>query len=619
MVILNRVCWMAGGPQGGGVNVSADLFAKACVAGGLNVFGNIEYNSNIKGEHSFYRVRAWDSSVKSHVDLVSLLVALDNETIHTHAYEMAPGGGIIYDGEEVNLDMSDKGVAGVTQRTDMRLFPLPLTTIVKSLYGPNEKPNMIMKNTVMVGASFGFLEYDFSLVERTIRQMFRNKKPNVADFNVKAAKAGYDHSRENYEGVFGWKLQSDHYYGRKAPDERHLLIRGNEALAMGAIKAGLKYYAYYPITPATPIAHYLEEHSSECNVHVEQTEDEIASVCSVIGAAHTGVRAMTSTSGPGFCLMMEGIGFSSLTETPIVIGLIQRPGPSTGMPTRQDQSDLRFALHAGHGESPRVLMIPGDVEECFQMGFESFNIAEKFQIPVIILSDKHLGESYVTNKWFSMEGMAIDRGLIATEEYIRKRGSYNRYEITESGISPRALPGTPLGMFRTTGDEHTEYGSITEDAMERIRMMDKRFRKMREVEKYYPEDKRIKIYGDARADISIIGWGSTKGAILDAMDMLKSDGLHANYLQILSVAPFPSRSVKKFLDGAKKRVIIENNYAAMMSGIIREMTGVSMEHKILKYDGRPFSCDSIASCVKRVVKDSPREVVIGEQGYERVL
>lgn len=618
MTVMNRVCWMAGGPQGSGVNVSADLFARACVAGGLNVFGNIEYNSNIKGEHSFYRVRAWDFPVRSHVDLVDILVALDHETIQVHAYEMAPGGGIIYDGEEIDLTKSEKGIDGVTERTDIKLFPMPLTTIVKGLYGEGQKPNMIMKNTVSVGASFGFLQYDFSLIERVIRHLFREKKKEVGDFNVRAARAGYDYSKEQYEGEVDVKLQRDGGYERLPTPEKNMLIRGNEALAMGAMKAGLKYYSYYPITPATPVAHYLEEHSGEWNVHVEQTEDEIASVCSVVGAAHAGTRAMTSTSGPGFCLMMEGLGFASLTEIPIVIGLIQRPGPSTGMPTRQDQSDLRFALHAGHGESPRVILIPGDVEECFRFGFEAFNIAEKFQMPVIILSDKHVGESYISQRWFSEENMSVDRGLLATEEEIRKKGKYLRYEITDNGISPRSIPGTPLGMFRTTGDEHTEYGSITEDAMERVRMMEKRFRKMHEVEKYLPEERRVKAFGPSGAGVSIIGWGSTKGAILDAMEMLKSEGVSANYLQITCANPFPKNIVKKFIESSGKRIVIENNYSGIMAGVIREQTGASIEHKIVKYDGRPYSCDIVVKAVKKILKEDITELAVGEHDYVKV-
>jgi 2-oxoglutarate ferredoxin oxidoreductase subunit alpha len=606
---------MIGGPQGSGINSVAENFAKACIRGGLHIFANIEYHSNIKGEHSYYRLRVESEAPRSHVDWVDLLVALDRETIfgdvnkphpthRGHRHEVSPGGGIIYD-RGLNLTPDSFG------RDDIKLFPIPyMDLLVDALkeFGKDKELSkyQVMVNTIALGASLGLADYDFDLATEAIREGFTGRKASLGDLNVSAAKRGFDYAKKSFgEDAFPTKLRKQPLSGRR------MMIRGVQAVAIAKLKAGCGFQTYYPITPATDESEYLESHQKDYNMIVVQAEDEISAINMATGAAHAGLRSSTSTSGPGFSLMAEGLGWAGITEAPgPVVVLYQRAGPATGLPTRTEQADLRFALHAAHGEFPRIIIAPGDVVETYYDTFDSFNYAEHYQVPVILLTDKFLASTYQDIVPFNGDGLKVDRGDMVRESDLATDTDYRRYRWTELGISPRAIPGQKGGIFWTTGDEHDEYGHITEAPDIRIKMMRKRMRKIELAGEVIPDAKKATLHGPKSAPITLVGWGSSKGAILDGMEDLKSDGIETNFLQVRYVNPFPTNFVQQVLGSARRKIAIENNYSAQMAGLIREKTGIAMDNTIVKFDGRPFSQNEIYEGVKDILKNGIKEVTV---------
>src|SRR5881397_381598 len=520
---------MIGGPQGSGINSVAENFGKACIRGGLHVFANIEYHSNIKGEHSYYRLRVDSRELQSHVDWVDLLVALDKETLFgdlnkvhpTHAghrHEVSPGGGIIYD---ASLKLSPEAFG----RDDITLFPIPyMDLLIDALkeFGKERELSkyQVMVNTIALGASLGLVNYDFGLASEAIKEGFTGRKAALGELNISAAQHGYDYAAKMFgDNTFPIRLQ------RRALGGRRMMIRGVQAVAIGKVKAGCGFQTYYPITPATDESEYLESHQGTYNMIVVQAEDEISAINMATGAAHAGLRSSTSTSGPGFSLMAEGLGWAGITEAPgPVIILWQRAGPATGLPTRTEQADLRFVLHAAHGEFPRMVIAPGDSVETYYDTFDAFNYADRYQVPVIVMVDKFIASTYRDVPLFDMSGMKVDRGDLLQEADLARSTDYRRYQFNELGISPRAIPGQKGGIFWTTGDEHDEYGHITEAPDIRIKMMRKRMRKVELAGEVIPDAKKATIHGPKTAPVTLIGWGSTKGAILDAMDDLRAEG-----------------------------------------------------------------------------------------------
>jgi 2-oxoglutarate ferredoxin oxidoreductase subunit alpha len=390
-----------------------------------------------------------------------------------------------------------------------------------------------------------------------------------------------------------------------------MVIRGVQAVGIAKFRAGCAFQTYYPITPATDESEYLESHQKDYNIVVVQTEDEISALLMATGAAHAGVRAATSTSGPGFSLMAEGLGWAGHTEAPgPVVILWQRAGPSTGLPTRTEQGDIQFVLHAGHGEFPRIAIAPGDVMECFYDTFDAFNYAERFQMPVIVLADKYLASSYRTAEIPDTSELKVDRGLIVTEAGLEGQGPYKRYAFTPLGISPRTFPGTRAGIFHTTGDEHDELGSITENSENRIKMMQKRMRKLQVAAELIQDSKKVNFFGPPKADVTLVGWGSTKGPILDAMQDLEADAIRCNFLQVRYLNPFPTDLVSKYLSNSNRKVLVEGNFSGQLGALIREHTGIGMDRKVLKYNGRPFSQNEVYEGVKDVIKNGTKEVVM---------
>ena len=542
------------------------------------------------------------------------MVALDKETLfgdihkefptHSgHKNEVSPGGGIVYDAA-LKLKPEDIG------RPDVNLYPVPyLDVLVSALKETGHEHELskyqVMTNTVAFGASTALIDYDFNTVSEAIKEGFKGRKAALGDLNVKAAQHGYDYVKNNFHDGFGYKLHP------VQSNEKRMVIRGVQAVGIGKFKAGCAFQTYYPITPATDESEYLENHQKSYNIVVVQTEDEISAILMATGAAHAGVRASTSTSGPGFSLMAEGLGWAGHTEAPgPVVILWQRAGPSTGLPTRTEQGDLEFVLHAGHGEFPRMAVAPGDVMECFYDTFDAFNYAERFQMPVVVIADKFLASSYRTVPIPDANNLKIDRGQIAAEADLAGKSQYKRYELTPLGVSPRSLPGTKGGIFHTTGDEHDELGGISENSENRIKMMQKRMHKLQLAAELIPDEKKVSFFGPQKADVTLVGWGSTKGAILDGMEDLEADAIRCNFLQVRYMSPFPTELVTKYLSNSSRKVLVEGNYSGQLGAIIREQTGIVMDYKVLKYNGRAFSQNEVYEGVKEAIKNGSKEVVM---------
>ncbi len=583
---VNDFSFLIGGEAGAGISRSGFLLAKACMRGGLNVFGVNDYQSLIRGGHNFYIVRISDGEIYSQPDQVDLLIALNAETALRHKDELVSGGGIIYDENDINLK------AEPLSRKDLKLYPIPLKKIVVDEL--KEPHNLIMRNTVALGATIAVTDYDFALLEEILRDTF---KPEVAESNIKAARKGYDHIKQNFKSEFEYRLKKTDTAGR-----RRIFLSGNEAVGLGALKAGCKFYVSYPMTPTTGLLHFMTSNERSYSMIAMQPEGEIAAINMIAGAAFAGARTMTATSGGGFCLMSEGLGMTGMTETPVVVVVGQRPGPSTGLPTYSAQGDLRFVIHASQGEFPRVVVAPGDIEECFYETVRAFNWAEKYQLPVILLTDKYVGESEVSVEPFDVNRVGIERGSLIADKYEGK-GEYGRYEITETGVSPRAVPSAKGTIVHANSDEHDEYGLTTEDPVTTTAMMDKRMRKLSAIVKEIEERniEAIKFYGPEEAQATIVSWGSTKGPIREAMKLLKSEGVTVNYMQILYLHPFPKGEVEKVLLRTKKTIVIEQNKTSQLSSLIRDHNLRRVDHKILRYDGRPFNPGDLSERIKEVL------------------
>jgi 2-oxoglutarate ferredoxin oxidoreductase subunit alpha len=583
---VNDFSFLIGGEAGAGISRSGFLLAKACMRGGLNVFGVNDYQSLIRGGHNFYIVRISDGEIYSQPDQVDLLIALNAETALRHKDELVSGGGIIYDENDINLK------AEPLSRKDLKLYPIPLKKIVVDEL--KEPHNLIMRNTVALGATIAVTDYDFALLEEILRDTF---KPEVAESNIKAARKGYDHIKQNFKSEFEYRLKKTDTAGR-----RRIFLSGNEAVGLGALKAGCKFYVSYPMTPTTGLLHFMTSNERSYSMIAMQPEGEVAAINMIAGAAFAGARTMTATSGGGFCLMSEGLGMAGMTETPVVVMVGQRHGPSTGLPTYSAQGDLRFVIHASQGEFPRVVVAPGDIEECFYETMRAFNWAEKYQLPVILLTDKYVDESEVSVEPFDVNRVGIERGSLIADKYEGK-GEYGRYEITETGVSPRAVPSTKGTIVHANSDEHDEYGLTTEDPVTTTAMMDKRMRKLSAIVKEIEERniEAIKFYGPEEAQATIISWGSTKGPIREAMKLLKSEGVTVNYMQILYLHPFPKGEVEKVLLRTKKTIVIEQNKTSQLSSLIRDHNLRRVDHKILRYDGRPFNPGDLSERIKEVL------------------
>ena len=593
--IVNKFSWKIGGEAGDGIlNAGLQMFAKTCLRSGLQVFATAEYPSLIRGGHNNLDVRIGDKEIFSHTKHTNLLVALNKDTIDKHKHRLSEHAGIIYDSDFVKITQAD------FENSTIRLYPMPLYKIA------NENGGKIMRNTVALGATMALVDFDMDIFNNVIADNFGTKKgAAIVEANIKAAKAGYDYIKNNFPDDFGFKLE-------KIERKNTIFISGNEAITAGAIKAGCKFYAAYPMTPASSILSNMAGQERNFNIVVKHTEDEIAAINMAIGASFAGVRAACGTSGGGFALMAEGFGLAAQTEVPLVVIEAQRPGPGTGMATHSGQGDLRFMLHASTDEFPRVVIAPGDVDECFYRTVDAFNIAEKYQLPVIVLTDKFLGESYSTTNEFDTSKIKIDRGLMLSDDELAKIMDYKRYKLTENGVSPRAVPSQKGGMHVASSYEHDEEGYEREEEEVRVTMHNKRFKKIETLSKEIDDPE---LYGPENADVTIISWGSTKGPIKEAMKLLKKDGISVNFLQVIFMSPLPSKKIADVINDANRTILIENNKTGLFGGVIKENTGLDTDHKILKYDGRPFSPEDIHVGVKGILNNEElKEIVFSKHG-----
>ncbi|MGC8617797.1 MAG: 2-oxoacid:acceptor oxidoreductase subunit alpha [Thermoplasmata archaeon] len=566
---------MVAGPQGSGINFTSDSFAKLMTREGYHVFTNAELFSTIKGEHSYFRVRVCKDMIRSYSERIDILIPLDSKSVLLHVKELAKDGSIIY---EDKLD-------------DPRHAIIPYNDILQTVatkFGKALSEFNVMKNTIALAGATKMIGIDREKLKKIISENFASR-PKIAEMNNAIVDEVYAEFRPSKT----FDLEPVTY-------KKRMLINSTHAVGMGKMVAGMKFQSYYPITPASDESNYLETIMDQYDFVVEQTEDEIAAINMAIAAANTGLRAATSTSGPGFSLMVEALSYAGMTETPVVIFYYQRAGPSTGMPTRHEQGDLMYALSAGHGEFPRVLIAPGDHKEAFYDTVEAFNIAEKYQLPVIVLLDKAMAMSNYTVDLFDLSKTRIDRGKLILKE----TKDYLRYRFTDDGISPRSVPGVKGGLVTIAGDEHDEDGHIfTEDADNRIKMMDKRMHKTSSILKDVPADMKVKFYGRQENKKVVISWGSTKGPILDALEVVKDVSL----LQIRMMEPFPVEEVMKYLNG-KTIIDVEQNYSGQLADLLREKTGLEASSRIVKFNGRPIAFEEMVQVLSKP-KLGKREVL----------
>ncbi len=574
--------WMIGGEAGYGIMTVGVMMAKILTRLGMSVFDYVEYPSLIRGGHNAYYVRASDTEIFSQKRPIDILVALNRETIDKHKHELSENAAVVYDPNVTKVEPNEFA-------STVLLVAVPLLEITKQVGA-----DRLMINTVSVGASLALFYSDYQILQDMLQGIFGRKGESVVAINVNTSKAGFDYVVKNFAGKFSQVVEKK--------EQKNLLIGGAEALAIGAIRAGVKFAAIYPMTPINGVLTTLTAYALKYNIVVKEPEDEIAGINMAIGASFAGVRSLAATSGGGFSLMVEGLGLAAQTEVPLVIIEGMRPGPATGFPTWTGQGDLRFVMHAAQDDFPRIVVAPGDFLEAFTYTMQAFNLAEKYQLLVIVLTDKYLNEGHgtVATEKFKIQNskFKIERGKILTDQEAEQQTDYKRYAFVADGISPRSIPGQKGGIGLSGSDEHDERGLYNEEAENRIKMMDKRFAKLEQAIKEFSTPV---LYGEKEASLTILGFGSTKLPVLEAMKWLKAEGITVNFLQVAFLHPFPDEQVSQIIKNAKKTLVIEGNKTGQFEGLIRERIGLSINHNFRKYDGRPFYPEEIVEKVKSLL------------------
>ena len=570
-----------GGAAGDGVASAGNTLAVSVARQGQAVFAYNSYQSVIRGGHSWLRLRISAKKPLNHGDQVDVVIALNQDTLDRHLRELEPGGLALYNSAKLKPRYEPpKGV---------QLCPLPVPELT-----PHYETLPVMQNTVAVGAVIQMMGLEFAGLESVLQSTFA-KKPQVVKVNVDAAKAGYDYAASHFPPL-SKQLQKT--------SQKWALMTGNELMAMGAAFAGCKFYCAYPMSPATHILEWFAGHAKELAICVRQVEDEISVINMSIGAGHMGVRSMCATSGGGLALMTEAIGMAGMIETPVVVVNVMRAGPSTGVPTKTEQADLNQAFGASQGDFPRIIIAPLTMTDCFNTPALAFNLAERYQCPVIVLADLLMCEDNETVDPALLDvDFKIDRGELITEANAQFGGEpYLRYKDTPSGISPRAIPGLPGHLYVSGTDEHDEDGVLLSDVytdpVRRKKMVDKRARKMDTVLDHVPAPK---LEGPAEADVTLVGWGSTWGVISEAVERLNQAGISANHLQVKLLVPFNVKEVTHILGRSKRFVIIENNFSGQFARHLRAETGLVANGHIRKYDGEPFEPKHIVTGIKKIL------------------
>jgi 2-oxoglutarate ferredoxin oxidoreductase subunit alpha len=581
-----------GGEAGFGIKAAGQTLARSFVNAGLEVFDLTEYPSLIRGGHNTYTLRVSPTPISSHVETVDVLIALNRETVDLHLDELIEGGAVILDPEATSTE-------GWLPSTMVRPVPVPLAKIAKEAGGP------IMANTVALGAALALVHFPLEYLADALKAQFAHKAPEVAEQNVVAASVGY---------AYVEKLASD-FWMKVVPNPdapARLLVDGNEAIGLGALAAGLGLYAAYPMTPASSLLHFMAAHERDAGVVVKHTEDEIAAMNMVCGAAFAGARAMCATAGGGFALMVEGFGMAGVSESAVVVGVFTRPGPATGLPTWTEQSDLRYVIHAAQGEFPRVVLAPGDRTDAFELTWQAFNLADQLQTPVIILGDTYLSDNRASVPYFDLAAVTVDRGKLLAEgdvshhpDALSPDGEYLRYKMADDGVSVRALPGVTGATQLVNSYEHDEYGygSAGEPAAVRVAQNEKRMRKLELARTLVPRP--VTFGADpAEAEVAVLLFGTTKGPVLEAMRWLEADGVKVAVMQVVCVWPFPAEDVSVFLGAAKRTMIVEGNFTGQLQGLVREHCLVDVDDTLHRYDGRPFSPEMVYAKLKEVADNA---------------
>ncbi|MGH7707832.1 MAG: 2-oxoacid:acceptor oxidoreductase subunit alpha [Vulcanimicrobiaceae bacterium] len=578
-MVVNEIEVMFGGQAGDGSLTTGDLIAGVFKRMGLDVYTYKDFPSRIRGGHTNYVIRAGERADYGMADAVDALVAFDLEAVEAHIDELRAGGFIIFDNSS---DVMPEHL----RRADVTLYELPLAKMAKVDLGLE-----LVRNTISLGALGALIGMDPAIVRASIAAVYGRKGEKVLGINIRAIEAGEQYVADHFAD------RPSSYALRAKPDGDRLLMMGNDAIGYGALVAGCRFMAGYPITPATDVLEWMAKYAPQFGGVVVQAEDELAAINMIIGAAFTGARAMTATSGPGQALMTEAIGLAAVLEIPIVVIECARAGPSTGMPTKTEQSNLNHLIFSGHGEIPRVVLAPGTIAESFELTVAAFNIAEKYQLPVFVVSEQALCQSKATLPRIDLSSLEIDRGKLERNGKL-VFGEYKRFAITDDGVSPRAIPGTDGGMHLVAGSEHGESGVITENAANRARMMEKRMHKLVAMADDLPPPE---VIGDPDAALAIIGYGSNTGPIREAVARLAAAGTKTRFLQLRTLWPFPEDAVHRFIADAQHVFVVENSYTGQLERLIRYVTGpLERMHPIRKYNGRPFRPIEIIEPIERI-------------------
>ena len=582
----------AGGKAGDGIASLGDTLARTCSRAGLHVGAYNHYQSVIRGGHVWYHVRARADEVLSAGDGIDVLLALDQLTIDTHARWMNPGGVILFDPDKTKV--APEQIAPTTATP----LGIPLAALAKQ-----HASDPIMRNTVGAGAALYLSGLPKELTEEMLRQAFKRKGDEVVASNINTLNAGYDFAKEH-----GAPLNLELATSRK----KRLLMTGNDAIALGAVASGCRFAAQYPMTPASPIMHWIASHASAYNVIFKQAEDELAAINLAIGASYAGLPSMTATSGGGFSLMVEAFGQAGMLEVPLVVVEVQRCGPSTGLPTKTEQADLDMVKGASQGEFPRAIIAPLNIADCYTAIHEAFTIAERFQVPVCVLSDLYLGEHWETVDPEAIDlQLPLDRSTTILSQIPASERPYLRYKFTPDGVSPRVVPGVDGGQHVASTDEHDEDSTLIGDVLAglpqaidvRVRMMEKRMRKLVGIAKVFKQPTLWAPPGvDAgHAKLTVVCWGSTQRVVREAVTDLCHHGASIATLELRNLLPFPAATVSDLLSKAHKTMIIEGNYTGQVERLIREQTGLSIPHHYRKYDGEPFYPSDVRAAIKEVL------------------
>ncbi|MFD1587127.1 2-oxoacid:acceptor oxidoreductase subunit alpha [Halorientalis brevis] len=579
--------WAIGGEAGDGIDSTGKIFAQALSRAGRHVFTSKDFASRIRGGYTAYKVRTSVDRVESVVDRLDVLIALTERTIDENMDELHDGSVIIYDGERTTM-------RDVEIPEEMIGLDVPLKSLAEDAGGA------IMRNVVALGAACEVADFPIENLDEALEKRFKDKGQAIVENNKKAARVGQEYVQEEYDYEFDYDLE--------CTDNDYILLNGNEALGMGALAAGCRFYAGYPITPATSIMEYLTGRLDKYGGKVVQAEDELAAINMALGAARAGARAMTATSGAGIDLMTETFGLVAQSETPLVITDVQRSGPSTGMPTKQEQGDLNMALYGGHGEIPRFVVAPTSISECFWKTIEAFNLAEKYQTPVFLVSDLAMSvtEQTFPPETFDMDEVEIDRGKVVDEDEISEwqndKGQFQPHLANDDGISPRTFPGTEGGAHMTTGLEHDALGRRTEDKQVRIEQVDKRQQKVDTARER--EDWDYREYGNPDSDNLIISWGSNEGAMREALGFLDEKGIDVRFISVPYIFPRPDLSEE--IEAADDVIVVECNATGQFADLL-EHDSLTRLKRLNKYNGVRFKADELAAEIENKLAE-PTEV-----------